>query len=250
MHATRDETTDMKIPDSQHINAKTILSFYTWMGKKHFCFFQTAETGNRTPDSSVKGSGANHYPIGPPPQILVVTWKPARRPKTCNSYVIVRVANRARLLYHAGMFWQWENSVFDYTTTHYHYPLSTTATEYGVLYGIRRSLIVIGSITEVKQRRARSIIGWVSAWDCQVLYTPVGLREPRKSDGSSDWPRVGRKRTSMDVGAVSIRRDPRKSTMCEYLAHKANLLGIKIAWCASMAAQLYISQETELEFEW
>ena len=54
------------------------------------------------------------------------------------------------------------------------------------LYGIRRSLIVIGSITEVKQRRARFIIGWVTAWDCQVLYTLVGLREPRKSDGSSD----------------------------------------------------------------
>ena len=37
---------------------------------------------------------------------------------------------------------------------------------YGViyLYGIRRSLIVIGSITEVKQRRARFIIGWVTAW--------------------------------------------------------------------------------------
>ena len=39
--------------------------FYTWMGKKHFCFFQTAETGNRTPNSSVKGSGANHYPRAP-----------------------------------------------------------------------------------------------------------------------------------------------------------------------------------------
>ena len=36
--------------------------FHTWMGKKHFCFFQTAETGNQTPNSGVKGSGANHYP--------------------------------------------------------------------------------------------------------------------------------------------------------------------------------------------
>ena len=35
------------------------------MGKKQFCFFQTAETGNRTPDSAVKGSGANHYPRAP-----------------------------------------------------------------------------------------------------------------------------------------------------------------------------------------
>ena len=35
------------------------------MGKKQFCFFETAETGNRTPDSGVKGSGANHYPRAP-----------------------------------------------------------------------------------------------------------------------------------------------------------------------------------------
>ena len=42
------------------------------------------------------------------------------------------------------------------------------------IYGIRRSLIVIGSITEVKQRRARFIIGRVTAWDCQVLYTLWG----------------------------------------------------------------------------
>ena len=40
-------------------------NFHTWMGKKQFCFFQTAETGNRTPDSGVKGSGANHYPRAP-----------------------------------------------------------------------------------------------------------------------------------------------------------------------------------------
>ena len=35
------------------------------MGKKQFCFFETAETGNRTPNSGVKGSGANHYPRAP-----------------------------------------------------------------------------------------------------------------------------------------------------------------------------------------
>ena len=39
--------------------------FHTWMGKKHFSFFQTAETGNRTPNSGVKGSSANHYPRAP-----------------------------------------------------------------------------------------------------------------------------------------------------------------------------------------
>ena len=40
--------------------------FHTLMGKKHFCFFQTAETGNGTPNSGVKGSGANHHPRAPP----------------------------------------------------------------------------------------------------------------------------------------------------------------------------------------
>ena len=37
--------------------------YYEWMGKKHCCFFQTAVTGKRTPNSNVKGSSANyHYP--------------------------------------------------------------------------------------------------------------------------------------------------------------------------------------------
>ena len=34
-------------------------------GEETFCFFQTAETGNRTPKYGVKGSGANHYPRAP-----------------------------------------------------------------------------------------------------------------------------------------------------------------------------------------
>ena len=57
-------------------------NFHTWMGKKQFRFFQTAETGNRTPVSGVKGSGANHYPRAPAPvgckeldqQILVLSF--------------------------------------------------------------------------------------------------------------------------------------------------------------------------------
>ena len=47
--------------------------FYEWMGKKHFCFFQTAETGKWTPISSVKGSGADHYPRAPAP-IIFWSW--------------------------------------------------------------------------------------------------------------------------------------------------------------------------------
>ena len=48
---------------------------HTWMGKKQFCFFQTAETGNRTPDSGVKGSGANHYPRAPAHFSLELMYK-------------------------------------------------------------------------------------------------------------------------------------------------------------------------------
>ena len=43
----------------------TILTSTRGWGRNIFCFFQTAETGNRTPNSSVKGSGANHYPRAP-----------------------------------------------------------------------------------------------------------------------------------------------------------------------------------------
>ena len=35
------------------------------MRKNFFCFFQTTETGKRNPNSSVKGSGANHYARAP-----------------------------------------------------------------------------------------------------------------------------------------------------------------------------------------
>ena len=40
----------------------TILTFTREWGRNIFRFFQTAETGNRTPNSGMKGSGANHYP--------------------------------------------------------------------------------------------------------------------------------------------------------------------------------------------
>ena len=38
-----------------------MLSFTSGWGRNMFCFFQTAETGKRTPNSGVQGSGANHY---------------------------------------------------------------------------------------------------------------------------------------------------------------------------------------------
>ena len=43
----------------------TILTFTRGWGRNIFCFFQTAETRDRTPNSGVKGSGANHYPRAP-----------------------------------------------------------------------------------------------------------------------------------------------------------------------------------------
>ena len=39
-----------------------ILSFTSGWRGEHFCIFPTAATGKRTPNSSVKGSGANQYP--------------------------------------------------------------------------------------------------------------------------------------------------------------------------------------------
>ena len=43
----------------------TILTFTRGCGRNIFCFFETAETGNRTLSPGVKGSDANHYPRAP-----------------------------------------------------------------------------------------------------------------------------------------------------------------------------------------
>ena len=56
--------------------------FHTWMGKKHLRFFQTAETGNRTPNTGVKGSGANHYPRAP----AQYTWQTVTKPNHYYKY--------------------------------------------------------------------------------------------------------------------------------------------------------------------
>ena len=50
---------------SRSLRLPTILTFTSGWGRNIFCFFQTAGTGNRTPNSGVKGSGANHYPRAP-----------------------------------------------------------------------------------------------------------------------------------------------------------------------------------------
>ena len=56
--------------EAEHATARSrrlpaILIFTRGWGRNIFCFFQTAGTGNRTPNSGVKGSGANHYPMSP-----------------------------------------------------------------------------------------------------------------------------------------------------------------------------------------
>ena len=52
----------------------TIMSFTRGWGRTFFCFFQTAVTGNRTPNSGVKGSGANHYPRATSFKFAVQGW--------------------------------------------------------------------------------------------------------------------------------------------------------------------------------
>ena len=68
------ETQDSKFQpwrsEAEHATSRsrrlpTILTFTRGWGRNIFGFFQTAETGNRTPSSGVKGSGANHYPGAP-----------------------------------------------------------------------------------------------------------------------------------------------------------------------------------------
>ena len=68
------QTQDSKIEpwrsEAEHATSRsrrlpTILTFTRGWGRNNFCFFQTADTGNRTPDFGVKGSGANHYPRAP-----------------------------------------------------------------------------------------------------------------------------------------------------------------------------------------
>ena len=84
--------------------------FHTWMGKKHFCFFETAETENRTPNSGVKGSGANHYPRTPAPLIIVwwyvCVWSKKRRPNV--GLMLGRRLRRwpnIRSIYHSCVVW-------------------------------------------------------------------------------------------------------------------------------------------------
>ena len=68
------QTQDLKFEpwrsEAEHATSRsrrlpTILTFTRGWGRNNFVLFQTAETGNRTPDSGVKGSGANHYPRAP-----------------------------------------------------------------------------------------------------------------------------------------------------------------------------------------
>ena len=67
---TRESKFDPWRSEAEHATSRsrrlpTILTFTRGWGRNIFCFFQTTETGNRTPNSGVKGSGANHYPRAP-----------------------------------------------------------------------------------------------------------------------------------------------------------------------------------------
>ena len=67
----------------------TILTFTRGWGSNIFCFFGTAETGDRTPDSGVKGSGANHYPRAPAPghELLAAYVPPPLTPSPPHTHI-------------------------------------------------------------------------------------------------------------------------------------------------------------------
>ena len=68
---------------SRSLRLPTILTFTRGWGRNIFCFFETAETGNRTPNSGVKGSGANHYPRAPAHDFDIYHWPTTRTKHVC-----------------------------------------------------------------------------------------------------------------------------------------------------------------------
>ena len=70
VHQTQDSKFEPWRSEAEHATSRsrrllTILTFTRGWGRNIFCFFQTAETGNRTPNCGMKCSCANHYPRGP-----------------------------------------------------------------------------------------------------------------------------------------------------------------------------------------
>ena len=74
----------------------TILRFTSGWGKKHFCYFQTAKTEKRTPNSSVKGSGANHYLRAPAQRGFAIILISLSRRETVNQITENITENRPR----------------------------------------------------------------------------------------------------------------------------------------------------------
>ena len=72
------------------------------------------------------------------------------------------------------------------------------------LYGSWRWFIVAGSITEVEQRRARSIIGWVTAWNYQVLYALGHACSDIVSWGSENRVNQMARLTDIDLDAKNL----------------------------------------------
>ena len=87
---TRDSKFEPWRSEAEHATSRsrrlpTILTFTRGWGRNIFCFFQTAETGSRTPNSGVKGSGANHYPIMAPALYNNISWQLSRHRSMCYS---------------------------------------------------------------------------------------------------------------------------------------------------------------------
>ena len=88
---TRDSKFEPWRSEAEHATSRsrrlpTILTFTRGWGRNNFCFFQTAETGNRTPESGVKGSGANHHPRAP---ALVLSKTSLNALCYCSRYLVI-----------------------------------------------------------------------------------------------------------------------------------------------------------------
>ena len=92
-------------------------------GGETFCFFQTAETANRTPNSSVKSSGANHYPRAP---VLIVMHATRQKNKLHTHKCGTSVAQMAIRFCSVTLWIEFSSKVcFDFSLTCYKRALKT-----------------------------------------------------------------------------------------------------------------------------
>ena len=141
-------------------------NFHTWMGKKRFCFFQTAETGNRTPNST----------LGPPPYLQSSwyrsdQWQPCKNETLAQGIFNVGPTSKTilgqRLVFagsrHAEQLFEWL-SICNLTSLCHHLIISSSI-------GIRwYNMVSVDSVDLMLGQRRR---WWPSIKPTQCVGAPI-----------------------------------------------------------------------------